>query len=128
MSVIGNMITLRREEKGLSLAELARRTSISKGYLHNLESGEIQSPSADNLFKIANALGTTIADLMDEEHHVSLHSDTDTDSTSLREFADEVGLPESDVEMLAGIRYRGKRPENKEDWRYIYESIKRTLK
>jgi hypothetical protein len=47
---------------------------------------------------------------------------------SLREFAKEAELPESDILMLAGIQYRGKRPETLDDWRFIYESIKRTLK
>jgi hypothetical protein len=32
------------------------------------------------------------------------------------------------VEMLASIQYRGKRPDTVEDWRFIFESIKRTLR
>ena len=29
--------------------------------------------------------------------------------------------------MLAGIRYRGLQPGTKDDWRYLYESIRRSV-
>lgn len=66
MSPICERIKARRLEMGLSLAELARRADISKGYLHSIESGETQSPSAEVLFKISHELGTTIADILGE--------------------------------------------------------------
>jgi transcriptional regulator with XRE-family HTH domain len=66
MTVIGDKIRTRRTEKGISAAELARRVSISKGYLHGLETGDAQNPSAEILFRIASELGTTIADLLGE--------------------------------------------------------------
>lgn len=126
MASIGERIKQRRTEKGLALAELARRTDISKGYLHNIEGGDVQSPSAEILFKIANELGTTIADLLGEEAVDEMQDFEIPDS--LKEFAESENLPDVDVMMLAGIQYRGKRPENLEDWRFIYESIKRTLR
>lgn len=121
---------MRRNEKNLTAAELARRVSISKGYLHNLETGEAQNPSAEILFKIANELGTTIADLMGETEigYERVSIDNEDIPQSLREFAEEAKLPESDILMLVGIQYRGKRPESIDDWRFIYESIRRTLK
>jgi transcriptional regulator with XRE-family HTH domain len=127
MTTIGERIRARRDEANLSLAELARRVGISKGYLHNLESGDAASPSAEILFRIANELGTTIADLMGEaEQLVSRAKSRIPDS--LRNFAIQANLPEKDIQMLANIEYRGKQPENEDDWRYIYESIKRTIR
>jgi hypothetical protein len=42
----------------------------------------------------------------------------------LREFADEDGLPEADVLMLAAIRFSGQPPRTKERWRHIYTAIR----
>ena len=42
---------------------------------------------------------------------------------SLREFADEEGLPQADLRMLASIQFRGEQPQTKERWRYIYTAI-----
>ena len=76
------------------------------------------------LYRKATALGTTVADLLGREVEVV----TIEISPSLREFAREASLPEADVSMLAGIRYRGEQPRNSADWRYLYESIRRTIR
>jgi transcriptional regulator with XRE-family HTH domain len=125
MTTLGERLRQRRTEKNLSLAELARRADLSKGYLHAIENGDTHNPSAEVLFRIANELGTTIADLLGE---VILPTTSVEIPKSLKDFAREDNLTEADVEMLAGIQYRGKRPETVADWRFIFESIKRTLR
>jgi transcriptional regulator with XRE-family HTH domain len=125
MSVLGDRVKKRRTEMGIALAELARRVDISKGYLYAIESGEAQSPSAEILFKIANELDTTIADLLGEEPEQPRSADI---PRSLLEFAEEADLTDADIQMLARIEYRGKRPQTIDDWRFIYESIKRSLR
>ena len=55
-----------RKEKGLSLNKLAEEAGVSKAYLSQLENSVSKQPSAEVLFKIASALGTTIADLLDK--------------------------------------------------------------
>ena len=66
-------------------------------------------------------LGVTMSDLMGRKllptvtpqyHPYSLH-----------EFADEEGLPEADLCMLASIQFRGEQPRTKDRWRYIYTAI-----
>lgn len=130
MTTIGDRIRLRRVEKECSLAELARRANVSKGHLYSIESGETQSPSAELLFRIANELGTTMADLLGQEitKEAAKRLDMDELPSGLQRLALEEDLPDADIEMLARIEYRGKKPDTLEDWRYIYESIKRTLK
>jgi transcriptional regulator with XRE-family HTH domain len=125
MSTLGERIRQRRTEKNLSLAELARRADLSKGYLHAIESGDTQKPSAEILFRIANELSTTIGDLLGEE---SVEPEMVEIPDTLYKLALEDNLTEADIKMLAGIQYRGKRPETVADWRYIFESIKRTLR
>jgi XRE family transcriptional regulator of biofilm formation len=128
MSVVGDRIKQRRVEVNISLAELARRADLSKGYLHAIESGETQSPSAEILYRIANELGTTIADLLGENPELAEQKEHLDISQSLLDFASQDELPDADVKMLARIQYRGKRPNSVPDWRFIYESIKRTIR
>ena len=35
---------------------------------------------------------------------------------------------DDDIQMLAAIRYRGEQPRTIADWRYLYESIQRTIR
>jgi transcriptional regulator with XRE-family HTH domain len=120
---IGARIHRYREETGLSLSELASRAGVSKGYLwalENEESPERRRPSGNSLFRIASALGVTIADLL----NTSSASDNFEVPESLRAFAEEEGLPESDVAMLARIEFRGEQPSSAEGWRFLYNAIK----
>ncbi len=120
-------IKLRRQEKGLTAAELARAAGVSKGYLHDLENPTRERPSArpsaDVLYRIAVALGTSVADLLEREV-TPARRDV---SLVLRAYAERAQLPPDDVEMLAAIRFRGKQPQTEDDWRFLYESIRRSV-
>jgi len=122
--VLGERIRLRRQEKKISAAELARRASVSKGYLSEIESGATPRPSADVLHRIATALDTTVADLLGK---VEIRVASREVPEALRLLAERDGLPAQDVTMLAGIRFRGDQPTSLEDWRFLYESIKRSI-
>ena len=125
MSIAGRIREL-REKNRLSLDDLAGKARISKTYLWELEhdeSGE-KKPSADVLLKVANALGTTIADLM------SLPS-VRVDKTdvhippSLQEFQDrmqKLRMPLSleDLRDLAGMKFRGGQPHTADEWLSLY--------
>ena len=120
---LGERIKQRREEKGLAAVALARQAEVSKGYLSEIESGGATRPSGVVLFRIATALGTTVADLLGQE----IRPASTSIPPALKEFADEASLPEEDVRMLARVRFRGEQPNTKEDWRFLYESIKRSI-
>jgi transcriptional regulator with XRE-family HTH domain len=121
---LGDRIKERREEKTISAAELARLADVSKAYLSELENRRAERPSVDILFRIAKALGTTVADLLGEE----IRPTTAAIPPALQEFADQERLPAGDVRMLATIRFRGEQPRTVEDWRFLYESIKRSIR
>ena len=121
---LGQRVRQRRDEKGLSLSALARASKVSKGYLSQIENDAAPRPSGDTLFKMANALGTTVADLLGREIEPTAREI----SPVLMDFAREANLPEADVMMLAAIRYRGEQPHTIADWRYLYESIRRTIR
>ena len=120
---LGDRIRQRRADTGLSAAELARRATISKGYLSAIEHGNSVRPSADVLTRLATALGTTIADLLDQESRPA----EATIPPSLQQFAEAAGLPADDVEMLSQIRFRGEQPSTPDDWWFLYEAIQRSM-
>ena len=111
-----------RGEAGLTQAELAKKAKLSKAYVSELEGDVGRRPSGEVLVRIADALGISIADLMGRSR-ILMEGDPRI-SASLRAFAAEQKLPEADVSMLAGIRWRGSAPKTKERWAYIYNAIR----
>ena len=65
---LSDQIRKRRQEQGISLTELAHRSHISKGYLSQLENNPRgPRPSADVLYRIAFALGTSMGALLEKQ-------------------------------------------------------------
>lgn len=60
----GNLRAL-REQAGLSLSELARRSDIAKGTLSQLETGT-GNPTIETVFSLSNALGVPVSSLLTE--------------------------------------------------------------
>lgn len=53
---LGELITVARECKGLTLRQLENRTGISNSLLSQIETGHVKEPSWRNVVKIARAL------------------------------------------------------------------------
>ena len=123
---IGDRIRKYRREAGLSLNQLASSAKVSKGYLWSLENEPDKRPSAETLYAIAETLGVTMSTLLGRRLLTQQPTDI---PDSLREFAKDKGLPEKDMRMLAGIEFRGVRPQSRERWEHIYNAIRmsRTL-
>ena len=124
---MGSRLRDARTAQSLSLTEVATRAGISKAYLSQLEHGASTTPSHNVLRRLATALGTSIADLTGTSETWQ-PSEADKLPASLRAFARGAAIPEADIEMLAGIHYRGKQPGEPDDWAHIYETIKRTVR
>lgn len=125
---LGRRISLLRRQHGISLSLLADKVGISKGYLHDLENDQASKPSAEVLYNIALALGTTIAYLLGKRANPLSDEAPLTIPEALQQFAKEDRIPEEDVRRLACIKYRNAQPKTKDDWRYLYETIKRVVK
>lgn len=123
----GDRLRTLRQKQGLSLSEVARRAQISKAYLSQLEHGGSTQPSYSIVTRLATALATSIGDLTGEPGawDPSAH---ETIPAALRTFAERSGLPDVDLDMLAKIHFRGKRPKAPDDWAHLYETIKRTIR
>jgi transcriptional regulator with XRE-family HTH domain len=114
-----------RHEAGMSLSELADVSGVSKGYLWKLERGDGKvRPSGRTLYKIARALGTSMSELLGRAVLVDEPKDI---PESLDRFAKRARLGKRDVQMLAGISFRGRQPETPEDWGFLWDAIQRSV-
>ena len=124
-SSIGARIKSRREELGWSLSKLAEEAGVSKGYIWSLEKGDVESrPSGQTLYGIAEALGVTMSDLLGRE---LLTESSQQRPPELLQFAEQASLPDTDIEMLAAVNFRGRRPQTVEDWEFLYRAIQRSV-
>ena len=66
-STLGRKMRDRRQEKGLTLDQLAQATGSSKSYIWEIENKPVARPSAEKLNRIAAVLGVTPEYLADED-------------------------------------------------------------
>jgi transcriptional regulator with XRE-family HTH domain len=122
---VGARIKKLRERAGLSISELAERADVSKSYLWELEKGETDvRPSGETLYKISRVLGTSMSQLLG--HRVLIDGPQQIPA-SLRQFAKRERLGARDIQMLAGINFRGQQPERAEDWEFLWRAIQRSV-
>ena len=59
------MLRKLRTERGMSMADLAKKASITDAYIANLETGKKANPSLDVLKRLARALGVPVGELLE---------------------------------------------------------------
>ncbi|MCX5758750.1 MAG: helix-turn-helix transcriptional regulator [Candidatus Hydrogenedentes bacterium] len=120
-----------REEKKLSVADLATQSGVSKPYIWQIEDERRKNPTGEVLRKLASALGTTVPELMGAPAGITEDALADMPS-ALRKFVKRrgkiCGLQPEDVEMLKHIHYRGKRPQTAEDYELVFTFLRRLLR
>ena len=125
---LGEKIRFLRNGKGWTLADLARESGISKAYISDLENGSAGKPNIQYMYSIACALDVTLNQLIDEtvefanSEKVSAADAADLPA-GLAELKEEFNLTDADVDRLATIQFRGKRPRDKEGWRYLINTL-----
>lgn len=110
---LSSRIQTRRRDLGWSLAEVAKRTGLSRGYINALELGKGKRPGADVIRRLEDVLGP-IADV--DRHLGDLPA-------GLAALARERNLPPSELRVLAALRIRGSQPASPERWRFIYDAL-----
>jgi len=115
-----------REEKELSLDELAARAKISKTYLWELEqdTAGTKKPSADVLLRVAIALSTTLAELLSLET-VKIGQAAVELPPSLKDFQNRMAsqktpLTQEDLRDLAVMKFRGGQPQTADEWHQLF--------
>ncbi len=110
---LGQRIAESRSRKSWSLAEVSRRTGLSRAYINAIEHGRTRRPGADALRRLEDVLGPLLSG-------PSIPADV---PDGLRRLAEERRIPTSEVQVLASLRIAGKTPVSAERWRFIYDAI-----
>ena len=127
---IGDQIKKYRELRGLTLPDLAIKAGVSKAFLWEIESGKSRRPGAEVLFKIAETLGVTIAQLMGRPPERETQDLVEPEiNTGLRAFINErkiQGRPlePEEIKSLSFVQLKGGRPTTKEQWALVYGMLR----
>ena len=89
MYVIGERVKKYRQERNLSLSELAEKAGVAKSYLSSLERNLQQNPSIQFLEKIAGVLNVPVDHLIYDKQHTET---VDADWLKLVQEAMESGI------------------------------------
>ncbi len=61
---LGKVLKARRQEKGLTQVELAKRAKVTQAYIAKLESGEKKNPSLAVIQSLAKHLDVSVTELL----------------------------------------------------------------
>lgn len=107
-----------RKAQKLSQRSLAAQVGISRNYLSEIERGVATNLSWQVRQDLAAALGLSAGGESIEPTALP---------EGLAEFVAAAKLPQEDVQMLAGLKYRGQQPTTPEKWEMLYKMIKAAL-
>ena len=131
---IGKNVKKYRELRDYTLPDLAVRAGVSKAFLWEIETGNSKRPGAELLYKIAEALGVTIAHLMgkgatgDDAREMIEPEIND----GLRAFINErkrlgQALEPEEIQSLSFVQLKGGRPQSKEQWSVVYGMLREMI-
>lgn len=112
-----------REERTLSLRELATLSGVDHAYIHRLESGDKNAPSSEILDKLSRGLKLTTH----KRRILELLVTTGEMDPQLFELALELPDRYDLVKVAATMSFRGTRPESKSAWAEKLEQIQDLL-
>src|SRR5665213_1195428 len=125
--VLGQTIRSLRLGKEWSMAQLGEESGLSKAYLSDLENGSAGKPNIQYIYSISVVFGLTLNELLEEGNaraEISRAKRKESDlPAGLKDLQGELKLSDDDVEVLAQINFRGKRPKDKEGWRFLIETL-----
>ena len=105
---LGLLLQHLRNERALSLRELAQLSGVDHAYIYRLETGAKETPSDGVLSKLIRALKAVKREA-DMLRYLAAH--TDTDPELVREVVADKTVDYEVFAMVAGAAYRGVRPD-----------------
>jgi transcriptional regulator with XRE-family HTH domain len=134
MASVGATIRALRTRKDLSLPTLAELAGISKGLLFTIETVESSNPSVATLYKIAEALHVSIADLLHTTRAEVKRLPADVNAEWRKRVTAAIKAQGKAVDpiivdsmQLLRNRKAAKR-DDMEHWRFLYASIENSFK
>jgi transcriptional regulator with XRE-family HTH domain len=125
----GAAIRAARQREGLTQADLAKKAGISRPYMSSIEQGGAAQLSLRVAWALCDALGLRAPVDLGVTPVAVENSDPAEPGVppSLEAFAEAEGLGPADIQMLAGITYRGRQPTEPWQWRVIHRVIAASL-
>lgn len=131
MNTVGKRLRHIREQRGLTLDQLAERAGVSKSFLWEVEQDK-SGISGERLLRVANALGASLDFLLRGEPAPDAYRPPVVEiPRELSELAEELGLThrqtlallEINQSILARRSSKPRAPMAKEEWRKLYEGV-----
>lgn len=134
MASVGDRIREIREELGLTLDKLADKTSISKGFLSDVETGK-RDISSEYLLKIADAMGASLDYLLrgvnstsstTRQKPVEIPSELSEAAQQLKlSYAQTLELLEANQSVVARRSTKSLKRFGVDDWKELYKAIRK---
>lgn len=124
----GERIRRARQAKGIKQVALARQAGISASYLSEIETAQSGAPSAVIVLRLAEALGSTVAELLDlPSRPRAAPLSASRWSSELAQLRQIIGASEDELVMLSRIEVRGRRPKTLDDWIFLLLAVRRAI-
>lgn len=111
MDLIGETIKKLRQDKKMSISELAEKANVAKSYLSSIERDLQSNPSIQFIEKISNVLGVSVNDIINEKDSQSLEELDDEWLKIVQEAMDSGVTKEQFKEYLAFNKWRNKQED-----------------
>lgn len=132
MAHLGAKIRALRTDRKITLPTLANRAGISKGLLSKIETDESSNPSVSTLYKIAEGLELTIADILETDRVTVKRPAPDEHADWRKKLAAAFKGKELDSDILSAMQLLRNRKATKADdiehWKFLYTSIENSFK
>lgn len=120
-SALGVLLRKLREKRGLTLRELGQLAGLNHAYIHRLETGAKEAPSAETMQKLSRALKPTPREAALLRYIV----ENPALVAALVEHAmDDQSVTVEEVAIAAGVVYRG---PVRQDYKTVIERVRRML-
>ncbi|MGD6832406.1 helix-turn-helix domain-containing protein [Sutcliffiella halmapala] len=112
--MIGERIKKYREQRKLSMSELADRAGVAKSYLSSIERNLQSNPSVQFLEKVSSVLGVSVNTLLHDDNEESQKENLDREwATLVREAMDSGVTKDQFKEFLEFNKWKIKQEEQK---------------
>ena len=133
MANVGSRVRTLRIERKMTLPALATRTGLSKGLLSKLENDTRANPSLDTLYKVAEGLDITLAEILETEQ-VQINRVIPKEEPSwlagLVKYLKDNGrdVDQDILNAMYVLRHRkGAKKADLEQWIFLYQRIEKSF-
>ena len=120
-TALGFLLRSLRDNRGLSLREVAQLAGVDHAYIHRLETGAKESPSEEVLSKLIRTLkaGKREADIL---YYLATHTETDT--RLVEHTLEDTTVTYEIFTATAGVAFRG---STRPDYPKLIQRVRRIL-